>query len=183
MYYEKVHGATMGSHICHLVAYLFIEDLKARCQMPSVLSPILPVSGPGMWMTPLSSTRQNTPTSIPSSLTYCSQQRPLMNKKPSPSGHISFCRTQWLTCHLSLQETHTHGQISTLGQPSEHLHKIQCIQHPHTNNQDQMFRLVVTLTETTTHQDYPRCNSPDWFLFPQTTKQTRLSTQCSEPQH
>ena len=59
-YYEQVHGAAMGSTISPLVVNLFIEDFEARALRTS---PNLLGSGFGTWMTPLFSTRQNTPNS------------------------------------------------------------------------------------------------------------------------
>ena len=54
-YYEQVQGAAKGSTISPLIANLFMEEFKVS---PLAL-PRIPIYGKGMWMTSLSSKRQN----------------------------------------------------------------------------------------------------------------------------
>ena len=67
-YYEQVDGAAMGSPISPLVANLFSEDFEARALNTSP-SPLGSFS----------------PTIIPSTPIYSSQQGAPTNKDPSPS--------------------------------------------------------------------------------------------------
>ena len=54
-FYEQVEGAAMGSPVSPIVANLYMEYLEQKA-----LSTAPPISGTGMWMTPLSSTRKQT---------------------------------------------------------------------------------------------------------------------------
>ena len=56
-YYEQVQGAAMGSPISPLIANIFMEEFEVKA-LQSFSHP-LPF-GLGLWMTPLSSIRQNT---------------------------------------------------------------------------------------------------------------------------
>ena len=123
----------MHSPISPLVANLFMEDSKART-LSTAPSPT--ASGLGMWMTPLLSTRKNTPnrsspTLIPSTPYTVQNRGSQPTRILSLHGHISFSRLQWSTSHHSLQEIHTHRPLSTFGQSTQHLCQIQCCQHPH----------------------------------------------------
>ena len=76
-YYEQVHGSAMGSHISVIVANLFMKEFE--CKAIST-TPIHQGYGLGMWMTPLSSKRQNTASSsyiisTPLTHTYSSLHR------------------------------------------------------------------------------------------------------------
>ena len=55
MYYEQVLGAAMGSPMSSMVANLFMEEFETKA-----INSVTHGSGIGMWMTPLSSKRQNT---------------------------------------------------------------------------------------------------------------------------
>ena len=56
-YYEQVQGAAMGSPISPLIVNIFMEEFEVKA-LQSFPNP--PPFGSGLWMTPLSSTRQNT---------------------------------------------------------------------------------------------------------------------------
>ena len=56
-YYEQVQGAAMGSPISPLIANIFMEEFEVKA-LQSFPNPL--PCGSGLWMTHLSSTRQNT---------------------------------------------------------------------------------------------------------------------------
>ena len=66
-YYKHVHGIAMDSPINSLRTNLFMKDLNPE---PSSPFPNHPGSGLGTWMTPSSSTRQNTPSNSSPTLTH-----------------------------------------------------------------------------------------------------------------
>ena len=89
-YYEQVQGAAMGSPISPLIANIFMEEFEVQA-LSSFPHPL--PSGSGLWMTPLSSTRQNTVrtfynTSTAKTLTSNSQWN-LHNSTHSPSWTLS----------------------------------------------------------------------------------------------
>ena len=93
-----------------------MEDFEARAISTT---PNPPGSGLGMWMTPLSSTRQSTPNnSSPTFLPltpHTVYNRGLQWIRSHPLvGHNSFHRTQCLPHHLSVQNTHTQRPISVI---------------------------------------------------------------------
>ena len=55
--------------------------------------------------------------------------------------------------HLSLQETHSHRSIHTLGQQPPHHSKTKCAQHTSSQGQGSLIFKRKTWTRTTTHQD------------------------------
>ena len=61
-YFEQVHGAALGSSISSLITNLFMEEFEGK-DISSTLH--LPIYGSGMWLTLLSSNRQNTVISQP----------------------------------------------------------------------------------------------------------------------
>ena len=56
-FYEQVEGAAMGSPVSPIVANLYVEYLEQKA-LSTAPHPL--VSGAGMWMTHLSSTRRST---------------------------------------------------------------------------------------------------------------------------
>ena len=85
-YYEQVQGAAMGSPISPLIANIFMEEFEVQA-LSSFPHPL--PSGSSLWMTPLSSTRQNTArnflkTSTTKTHTSNSQWNP-HNRTHSPS--------------------------------------------------------------------------------------------------
>ena len=56
-FYEQVEGTAMGSPVSPIVDNLYMEYLEQKALSTA---PALLVSGTGMWMMPLSSTRKST---------------------------------------------------------------------------------------------------------------------------
>ena len=128
-YYEQVQGAAMGSPISTLIANIFMEEFELQ-PLSSFPHPLH--SGSGLWMTPLSSTRQNTARnffniSTTKTHTSNSQWNP-HNRDHSPSWTLSSPYNLTTPSALQLQKTHPHRSILTLGQQPPHHSKTKCFE-------------------------------------------------------
>ena len=126
-FYEQVHGAAMGSSISALIANLIMEEFEAK----ALSSCLLPVAS--LWMTPLSSLRQNTAKHYSNTSTTRIPTSSLQLKNHHRRAQFH-CWTPWSpynpTTPSQLQSTenqHTHRSIPTLGWQLLHHSQPKCI--------------------------------------------------------
>ena len=155
-YYEQVQGAAMGSPISPIIANIFMEEFEVKA-LQSFSHP-LPY-GSGLWMTLLSSIRQNTAktyssTSTARTHTSNSQWSP-PNMDHYPPGHPSHHTTRQHIQHHSLQEAYTHRPIPPLGQQPPHHCQTKCLQYLSPQSQNSFFNTGQSPKGTLTHQNSP----------------------------
>ena len=133
-YYEQVQGAAMGYPISPLIANIFMEEFEVQA-LSSFPHPPFPLAQGCRWHLchqqgrthsgPSTTHQQSRPTHPIHSGTHTTG----LSTLPGHSHHHS---TKQHLQHHSVQKTHPHRSILTLGQQPPHHSITKCLQHPGT---------------------------------------------------